>query len=334
MEEFVIRLAGHNIRVKSRFASNRGFFADYIVPDEDAEFAVSVSDEEMKNTKNATEGLSPGRIEFTGMYRPIAEKMPFYDGLVIHGAAISYEGKGYIFTAPSGTGKTTHIKAWRKFLGKSVGIVNGDKPILTVKDGTVYVHGTPWSGKERWQKNCSVPLGGICLLNRGTVNEIRPATTDESIPFLFRQTYIPQNTDAVIKTMELMDVLLKNVPVYMLYCDTSENAVKCSFERLCSKNYDDCKVRTSDMKIKSGFVLRDIAGQAVVIATGEASKDFHGMVKLNETAKDIWQWLSDGRTVPEIAEKLAEKYSVDKSNAAADVMEMVEKMEKAGFLES
>lgn len=86
------------------------------------------------------------------------------------------------------------------------------------------------------------------------------------------------------------------------------------------------------MRIKDGFVLRQVAGQAMVIATGEASRNFHGMVKLNETGSEIWQGLMDGLSEEEIAAKLAEKYEVDAGKAAADTKAMLAKMEEAGFL--
>ena len=88
------------------------------------------------------------------------------------------------------------------------------------------------------------------------------------------------------------------------------------------------------MRIKKGFVLRDVAGQAMVIATGEASKEFHGMVKLNASGKIIWQGLMDGLSEQEIAEKLMEKYEVTLEKASADVKALIGKMEEAGFLES
>lgn len=88
------------------------------------------------------------------------------------------------------------------------------------------------------------------------------------------------------------------------------------------------------MKIKEGFVMREIAGQAVVTATGKASENFHGMVKLNSTAKDVWELITKGLDVREIAQTLGEKYGVSADTCEADVLEMIEKMEKAGFLES
>ena len=87
-------------------------------------------------------------------------------------------------------------------------------------------------------------------------------------------------------------------------------------------------------RIKDGFVLREGAGQAVVIATGEASEGFHGMVKLNGTGKRIWQGLTEGRTDDDIARDLAQEYGVSPERAAADVREFVEQVREAGFLAS
>ncbi len=86
------------------------------------------------------------------------------------------------------------------------------------------------------------------------------------------------------------------------------------------------------MRIKNGFVLREVAGQAMVIATGEASKDFHGMIKLNDTGKEIWLGLQEGLSEEEIALKMQEKYEVDAAKAGEDVKAFVDKMKEAGFL--
>ena len=73
------------------------------------------------------------------------------------------------------------------------------------------------------------------------------------------------------------------------------------------------------MRIKQGFVMRDVAGQAVVIAAGDASRDFHGMVKLNQTAA--------------IAERLIAEYDVETGRALADVEALLARMREQGFVE-
>lgn len=86
-------------------------------------------------------------------------------------------------------------------------------------------------------------------------------------------------------------------------------------------------------KIKDGFVLREVAGQAVVIAVGEASKSFHGMINLNETSRVIWQAVEQGLDVDAIAQKLVQDYEVDMELAHRDAVSMLEQMESAGILE-
>lgn len=86
------------------------------------------------------------------------------------------------------------------------------------------------------------------------------------------------------------------------------------------------------MRIKNGFVLREVAGQIMVIATGEASRGFHGMIKLNVTGKVIWLALQEGLTEEEIAKRLQEQFDVDSKKALQDTHAFLQQMEDMGFL--
>lgn len=86
------------------------------------------------------------------------------------------------------------------------------------------------------------------------------------------------------------------------------------------------------MRLKKGFVLREVGGQNVVIATGEASENFHGMIKLNAVGKEIWKGLSVGLSEKEIAERISQIYTVDLDTAAADTKEFIKQMKENGFL--
>lgn len=87
------------------------------------------------------------------------------------------------------------------------------------------------------------------------------------------------------------------------------------------------------MKIKEGFVLRRVLDEAIVIASGKASRDFHGMVKLNDSAADIWEWIAEGLEEDAIASRLAEKYELPAEKAKADTAAMIAQMTEAGLLE-
>lgn len=88
----------------------------------------------------------------------------------------------------------------------------------------------------------------------------------------------------------------------------------------------------NNMRIKNGFVLREVAGQIMVIATGEASKDFHGMIKLNSTGKEIWLGLQEGLNEETIVKRIQDMYDVEAGKAAEDVSAFLKQMKEMGFL--
>lgn len=204
---------------------------DYITDEERFDIAVSVSDEKINAEQEAAPNARRDYCESLCIYREIAENLPCFDRFVFHGAAISYGGKGYLFTAPSGTGKTTHINLWRENLGEKVEVINGDKPIIKA-DETPVIYGTPWAGKERMHSNISAPLEAICIIKRGKVNKICRLGVSDALSHLMRQFYIPHNKASLEKTLSLMGTLLENTPVYLLECDMSDQAFKTSFEAL------------------------------------------------------------------------------------------------------
>ncbi|MBE6720743.1 MAG: hypothetical protein E7571_08865 [Ruminococcaceae bacterium] len=240
MHKFTVNFAKLNITVNCKFDYTYNFCKDYL-SNGNADFEVSVSDEET-DKEIAESPYNPSRpyAESICVYRAIAEKLPYYDRCVFHGAVISYRGRGYIFTAPSGTGKTTHIGLWQKYLD-GVEIVNGDKPVLHIEEDGVTAYATPYAGKEGYQNHSSVPLCGICLLEQAPQNSIRRLDTAECVTHIMSQTYKPYDTGAVIKTLEMLDRLLRNIPVYLLSCNIGEEAVKYSFEALTNLSYENNK---------------------------------------------------------------------------------------------
>lgn len=87
------------------------------------------------------------------------------------------------------------------------------------------------------------------------------------------------------------------------------------------------------MKIKENYVMREVAGQAIVIAIGEESERFKGMINLNRTGRDVWLYLEKGLDSDEIAKKISEKYEVDLNVAKHDIESMIDRLYKAGVLE-
>lgn len=248
MYEFIIEVAGVRVLMKCRYEKTMQYMSDYIVSGESFDIVSSVSDDELASMINEVGASERNHylVEITALYRPIAEAIPMRDCFVFHGAAIGYRDKAILFTAPSGTGKTTHISLWKKHLGEDVVIINGDKPIITAKNDKTTVHGTPWSGKERWQNNISSELSAICLVMRGTENKIERVESGEILQELIYQTYVPKDSLSLVRTLELLDAVLSKVPVYRLYCDISKEAVKCSFECLTGLDFEKERIKENN----------------------------------------------------------------------------------------
>ena len=87
------------------------------------------------------------------------------------------------------------------------------------------------------------------------------------------------------------------------------------------------------MKIKENYVMREVAGQAIVIAIGEESERFKGMINLDRTGRDVWLYMEKGLDSDEIAKKISEKYEVDLNVAKHDIESMIDRLYKAGVLE-
>ncbi len=87
------------------------------------------------------------------------------------------------------------------------------------------------------------------------------------------------------------------------------------------------------MKIRKGFVLREVAGRQVVIATGDAAKNFNGIIKLNESAVMLWRLIEKGADEETLAQKIIETYEVDEATAYNDVSMFITKLKGAGIVD-
>ena len=154
----VYRFAELNIAVRSLFRDVHDYCAEFHT-DAEADFAVETSAEDIafERTRAAASDAALGRpsraytdgyLEELAVYRKIAERLPLYDTVLFHGSALAADGEGYLFTAPSGTGKSTHARLWRELLGDRVVMINDDKPLLRVTEEGVTVYGTPFRGKH------------------------------------------------------------------------------------------------------------------------------------------------------------------------------------------
>lgn len=182
---------------------------------------------EFKRSKNPH--LSINDCEYIWKGFEFYKQLPSFGGIMIHSSCIAIDGKAYLFSAPCGTGKSTHTMLWKKYFGDRVTYINDDKPAVMLKDGKVIAYGTPFSGKTDNNNNISAPLCGICLLGRGETNSIERVDAQQAISFLLNQTFRPKEPEQMTKTLDILDGIFANVPVYRLKCDMSYEAVMTSY---------------------------------------------------------------------------------------------------------
>ena len=171
-------------------------------------------------------------LETLAVYRQIAEAMPSFGTVLFHGSVIAVDGNAYIFTAKSGTGKSTHARLWRELLGDRAVMVNDDKPLLSVKDGVVYAYGTPWNGKHRLGENICCPVKALAVLHRGEENSISPITMQEAYPVCMQQMYRPASGIALAKSMGLLDGILGSTGLFRLYCNMELQAAQVAYDAM------------------------------------------------------------------------------------------------------
>ena len=245
MMPFVMSLAGLLVRVAPLHGEVAAMCAPYRI---DADGAMPVMEphvevrvtQAMIDAERAMGGpgdWSDAYLETLAVFRAIGERIPVLDRAILHGACIEADGAAYVFTAPSGTGKSTHIRLWRRYLGARVRVVNGDKPIVHVPaDGMPVAHATPWAGKERWQTPLAhAPLAGIAVVTRGTVNTCVRMDASDAMEALLAQLYMPSDPVQALATLALADRLLAKVPVYRLTCDISEDAVHAGYTAMTGR---------------------------------------------------------------------------------------------------
>lgn len=147
-----------------------------------------------------------------------------YDGMVIHASTIKYDGKAVTFTAPSGTGKSTHTGLWKKYYPETV-VINDDMPAIRFIDDKAYAFGTPWSGKTEINENDFAPLEAMVFIERGkycSIDEISPV---DAFVRMMREVPIYPFKHQSDRLMSVMNQLFSKVPAYLLKCDISKNAV-------------------------------------------------------------------------------------------------------------
>ncbi len=192
------------------------------------DFTVAMPDEILKQKAEALPQLTADECYYVYMGEAFYYNLLNHNGVLLHASCIEKDGVAYLFSAKSGVGKSTHTHLWLdKF--PDAHMVNDDKPAIRLIDGEYCACGTPFSGKNDESTNIAVPIKAIVFLERGTENSISRISPQSAIPLFLAQTIRPSAASVMDKLLTVLDGVLKNVPIYRLKCNISEEAVMTSY---------------------------------------------------------------------------------------------------------
>ncbi|MBQ7443703.1 MAG: hypothetical protein IJS59_07570 [Bacteroidaceae bacterium] len=154
------------------------------------------------------------------------------DTVLMHASVIRNAGWGYLFTAPSGTGKSTHTHLWYKHIPGS-DLMNDDNPVVRITDGTVRIYGSPWSGKTPCYRNISAPVGAIVRIEQRPVNEIERLKPIPAFATLLPAVSSMKWDRRVYNGIcDCLSKLLATTPVFLLGCRPDAEAAHVSYDAI------------------------------------------------------------------------------------------------------
>lgn len=243
---FYIKIANRVIKIQALYDRCRLLCKDYLLPDDTKMQVDIVVDIVPRNILLENDGLQnqeyfdgkekylyydPGYLEQFAIHRKLCDAMPAFNTILMHGAVVELKNQGYMFTAPSGTGKTTRARLWCQEY-PDTRIINGDKPFLQIREQEVYAYGSPWCGKEHWNTNDLVKLRTIFIIEREDLDNqisIEKIEARDAFDYFLNQVYWPRDPVARKQTVKLVKALTDNVTVFRFRSAPTQDAIRMAY---------------------------------------------------------------------------------------------------------
>ena len=212
-------LAGYHYNICYNYLGTSRSFRGYIKSDQREAPLIAVDGDTMNSARRMLPSDSTNSyVEFKALIPLTAKVILIHHCCIFHSVSFVWQGRAWLLTAPSGTGKTTQYQNWQQLFPGEITMISGDMPILEARnDGTVCVHPSPWNGKEKIGHMIHAPLGGIILLEQGDENIISPLSPEEAVIPLFMQFIVRPDTEEEIRSLAgILDLMLRTVPVWKL----------------------------------------------------------------------------------------------------------------------
>ena len=247
----------------------------------------------------------------------------------LHSACIELDGEAIAFSGPSGTGKSTRANAWMEAFPDAK-LVSGDRPLIDVRNLQVY--GVPWDGKEKCYRNVHYPIKAIFEVRRSDSTYIREMSYEQRRKLLMRQCFLPMwDTETAVIQMINIAKLAANAPILRIFCGPAATDAEALRSIYNSHNFRE---ERTDMKAKSGFVLRNIAGEQILMPTGDNIGKFKGTVLLNDVSAFVWEKLQNPMSKEDLLQAIVDNYEVEEAVAAKDLDDLLATLDGFGVIEN
>ena len=245
----------------------------------------------------------------------------------LHAAAVELNGEAFAFTGPSGLGKSTRAEAWVEGLGAA--LINGDRPLLDVRDGELY--GVPWDGKEQCFKNINYPLKAICEVRRSDSVYVRKLSFVQRRMLLMQQCFLPMwDTETAAIQMMNISKLAKSMNIVRIFCGPNEEDAGKLYGELQKNNYLE---ENKDMVAKQGFVLRNVVDEHILMPTGDNIGVFGGSVVMNDVSAFVWEKLQNPMSKEDLLQAILDEFDVEKDAAETDLDALLVQLKEYGVID-
>ena len=255
-----------------------------------------------------------------------------HEGIVsLHAACVELDDFAVAFTGPSGMGKSTRAMAWMNALGAQ--LISGDRPAVRIEKNGSTACGVPWDGKEQIFRDVEKPLLCILEVRRSKSNYLRRLSREQARKLIMQQSFVPMwDTEAAFLAMANVSALIRRTPVYRVFCGPDEDAARVIYDILVN-HPEWIREEAKDMKIKEGFVLRNVMDEFIVMPTGDNIAKFDGAVVLNEVSAFIYKLLEAPVSREDLLIAVLKEYDVEEATASADLDALLNKFDDMGILE-
>ena len=235
MITFKIKIANKVIKINAFNETTKKYCLSFL-NEEEADYEITMNREDLENeASNSNEGKVYVNEEISALYRKIADLFVEEGIIVFHGSSFKVNDNGFIITARSGVGKSTHSRLLKDLLGDNFTYINDDKPLVKVDDA-ITIYSNPWNGKERRGNNISAPLKAVLFLVRSETPNYKKITNKEEIYIkLLSQIYLPKEKSKREKALKLVDLILKNTDFYEINVNKDIESAKMTYKEIISQ---------------------------------------------------------------------------------------------------